>query len=344
MNSLQLYEGADGKYTTLPFHLPEQVNGKFKIVREVKRKGSRLSVVSLRNALLMGLPRAAITLERDVIIHRLIESYADGTQAAMWMSTLPQELEQCTRQLERAHGHVLVGGLGVGLAVGILCLNPKVKTIVVVEKQKEVIELVQPWLPINKPIIVVKQALKQYLKENKDSSFDFAFYDLWCLTQEWVLSSYVWPLRRLSKGIVEQSNIECWNEDEMIGQVRFSGLNWCLLSFQNKFKIRGLPDLMSLPPKKFRDEYRKSNREVWPFTAWVHDKRPGEAEAHEKLEQFLTEIKDQPMWLKHWRRYENYGYGQYRVTANPAFKKRNKMNHEKREKVSNIGADASLLR
>jgi hypothetical protein len=38
---------------------------------------------------------------------------------AAWMSTLPQEIEQHERQLANFHGDVLVGGLGLGLAIAL---------------------------------------------------------------------------------------------------------------------------------------------------------------------------------------------------------------------------------
>lgn len=45
------------------------------------------------------------------------------------------------------HGHVLVAGLGLGLICHTLAANPKVTRITVVEREKDVIELVAPCLP-----------------------------------------------------------------------------------------------------------------------------------------------------------------------------------------------------
>jgi hypothetical protein len=289
--------------------LPEQANGKFRVVREVKHRGSRLPVVSLRNSVTMGIPRASIVLDRDIVIHRLVELYTDGSQRGMWMTTLPQEIEQATRQLERARGQVLVGGLGLGLATAILLKNKKVQHVAVVEKSREVIDMVKPYLSMIWPrrFTIHNEDLRVFLKRTPKTTYDFAFYDTWCSTQQWVLTNHVWPLRRASQGIVDQANIECWNEDEMIGQVRFSGMNWCLLSFRERLKAQGLPDIMNTRPLDFRKSYRKNNREVWPFAAWVHKNRPNETEANEKLESYLSMMKDQPRFRREWYAYERYG-------------------------------------
>jgi hypothetical protein len=54
-NTLTIYEGRDGRYSFLPFYLPEGKSGNCTIRYEIAKKGEKLTVVSLRNAIFMRL-------------------------------------------------------------------------------------------------------------------------------------------------------------------------------------------------------------------------------------------------------------------------------------------------
>jgi len=58
------------------------------------KEGEELTVVSMRNAIFMGLKPTKIILDRDVQIHKLTD------QDGIWMTSLPQELEQVDQQSE----------------------------------------------------------------------------------------------------------------------------------------------------------------------------------------------------------------------------------------------------
>lgn len=69
-------------------------------------------------------------------------------------------------------GHVLVAGLGLGLIVYALAANPKVKSITVIEREPDVIELVGHHLPKCK---IVCADWDKYKPRKK---FDGVFFDL----------------------------------------------------------------------------------------------------------------------------------------------------------------------
>jgi hypothetical protein len=218
----------------LPYHLPPGGRGKFYIKTETEKKGTSLAVVSMRNSIFMGMPPQKMTLHSDTIVHSLGETDRE-TDRGTWMTTSPQEVEQHQRQLGGFHGNVLLGGLGLGLAPAILAQKPGVTSITIIEKSTGVRRLVEPHLrPFveghGKELHIITSDIFEWLRRwklrtttkpfPKDHRFDFAFYDTWCPTGEMELVRSVIPLRRLSRGILPNSHIQCLNEDEMLGQVR----------------------------------------------------------------------------------------------------------------------------
>lgn len=297
VNALNVYPHGKGCESFLPFFLPERRVGNVEIKHEIKKKGDVLDVVSMRNAIFMGLKPCRVMLDRDVLVHWLIES-RNGKHHASWMSTMPQEIEQHERQLFRAHGDVLVGGLGLGLASAVLETNPRVRSITVVEQNKDVIKLVGPALGGGE---IVHDDLRKYLREcrRKRRKFDFAFYDIWCPTGQRILTDYVLPLRKKSVGIIAQSEIECWNEDEMIGQVQMS------INSRMHFEF-GAQDSLKISKLKQRqfNELRAASRETWPYWNWFRRTMCDDlSKANLAAEQYVRDLKDAEAFRQHWGRF-----------------------------------------
>jgi len=301
---MTLWEHPDGSHSFLPFWLPTGRSGKWSIDKQIVPEGTELTVVSMRNAIFMGLPHSKIKVNRETVIHHLYEG------ESLWMSDRPQEIEQAYRQLAKAEGKVLVGGLGIGLAAAVLHANPKVRHITVIEKEQDVIKLVAPYLPQGK-IITVEGELFGFLREAKASGFkyDFAFYDIWTPTSQFILFETLMPLRQASKDIVPQHMIEMWNEDEVIGQVAMSINNWV------GPEREGIRDMMfkqggGNPFEKSKEEFAKwatFNREAYPFLAWVHDTKPDPVHAMVMAREYLEDLKDAVAFDNLWARYVNYG-------------------------------------
>ena len=62
------------------------------------------------------------------------------------MSDVPAEVDDHREAWERAHGKVLVHGLGLGMFVAACLRKPSVKSVTVIEKSPEVVRLVRPHL------------------------------------------------------------------------------------------------------------------------------------------------------------------------------------------------------
>lgn len=91
------------------------------------------------------------------------------------MSSTPAECWDHQEAL-LASGKVLIAGLGIGLVLGTLLANPAVTEIVVVEKNKEVIDLVWHHYEANEKVSLVHQDIFDF---EIDSSFDYCWFDIW---------------------------------------------------------------------------------------------------------------------------------------------------------------------
>lgn len=93
------------------------------------------------------------------------------------MEDTPFELQTHLGFVLKAYGRVLVTGLGLGCVVRGLLLNERVEHITVIENSKDVLSLVQPYIPTERTTIIEAEAL-EWSSKNKDW-FDCAWHDLW---------------------------------------------------------------------------------------------------------------------------------------------------------------------
>lgn len=100
-----------------------------------------------------------------------------------WMSVCPSEISSMRGPIDRAHGRVLVLGLGLGYYPFVIAQKKEVERIVIVERQSEIIALFQqhllPQFPDREKITVVQADAYAYLDELEPYLFDFCFADIW---------------------------------------------------------------------------------------------------------------------------------------------------------------------
>mgnify|MGYP003334069037 CR=1 FL=1 len=105
-------------------------------------------------------------------------------QDRIWMSLSPAELEGQAHHLYAARGRVLVGGLGLGALLYNLLLKPEVTEVVVVEKQREVIAIMQEvwkrrsraWAMRHRKMHLVEGNIFDYEDRRP---FDYGLIDIW---------------------------------------------------------------------------------------------------------------------------------------------------------------------
>lgn len=93
------------------------------------------------------------------------------------MSNTPDEIADFTHLLRKAHGHVLINGLGLGCLVKVLLEKPEVTKITVIELSKDVIKLVQPHF--NDPRLEIINADAFEYKAPPGTKYDLVWHDIW---------------------------------------------------------------------------------------------------------------------------------------------------------------------
>lgn len=203
--------------------IPEARSGKLRLVHELSPAGGEQPYSNFRTALIGGQTEGAshVTFEGPTCWHWLKED-----DVGTWMSDLPIEVQQHRSSAQSAYGHVLIGGLGLGLMVAILTKeHDDVETITVVEHNPDVIKLVGPATEemcdeYGMELNIVQADLMDYMRSAR-AEFDWAFFDVWQSDGQSTFFEWVMPLRQLAPrfGLADH-DVHCWNEDVMRGQFR----------------------------------------------------------------------------------------------------------------------------
>lgn len=274
--------------------LPEKKIGKFKIVREKLSAGKKICAVSMREAFFTGKKSKSVAWDTDVYFHKLL------SDSGVLMSDIPQEQESNFPYVDNMKGEILVGGLGLGLVAKYLEGKKDVKKLVIVEKEKDIIKLVEPYSKFKKSEVVCAD-LFDYLKKCK-RKFDYAYYDIWSPTGEDVLYTHVRPLRTLSEGIIRNDRIVCWQEDVMLGQLRMQLETLIMTANEPKMGILTWTD------EEFSHACKWSRTRV-PFMRWYRKIKPDNAFARRTAEIYVNTYCCEKGWKMIWGKYEEVSSG-----------------------------------
>lgn len=262
-----------------PLNIPEQKTKRFEICRSYAEPGTKMPAVSLRTSFFEGVAPIEVLFKDGRVIHSLRRRGKDGRTM---MTDIPQEIYDHEKPISNAHGDVLVGGLGLGYYPSCIINKPEVRSVTVIEKEQEIIDMVKPY--IDKRIVVKCADLFDYLKTGH-AIFDYAYFDIWYQTGENAYISYVLPLRRLVWNRYGKKEVDYWKEKEMLGQFE-SGIAQAMLfgKFRDDFDDKKLLDH---PCPIRRAIYRKAG---YPFVKKEVDKQ---------YRKFFKDI-GSPQWEKAW--------------------------------------------
>lgn len=137
----------------------------------------------------------------------------DKAEHACVMSDTQMERQTNWEFVEKAHGKVLIGGLGIGMVLLAIQDKPEVTSILVVEKYQEVIDLVKDQLPLNDKVTIIQGDIYDYVPEEQ---FNTIYLDIWYNANSRAVYEEQRPLRmRYRKYLVPKSEdenrwIDCW--------------------------------------------------------------------------------------------------------------------------------------
>ena len=132
----------------------------------------------------------------------------------IWMSLNPNEIETMKPFVNKAHGNVLVLGLGMGYVPFMMANKSEVKHITIIERDEKIIKLFNNvlfphFINKNKITIIKDDAIKYTSKNNK---YNYIFADLWHNPEDG-LDLFI-KLKRINK------NIDCWLDVSLAAMLR----------------------------------------------------------------------------------------------------------------------------
>ncbi len=110
-----------------------------------------------------------------------IQKALDGDPAAFGecvMEDSPSELNTHLEFMLKAHGDVLITGLGLGCVVRGTLANPAVKQVTVIERDRSILRIVKPHMPKTDRLEIIKADAREWVRHTR-RTFDCAWHDLW---------------------------------------------------------------------------------------------------------------------------------------------------------------------
>lgn len=119
----------------------------------------------------------------EVFVHTILNVWTTATlhhgQGETVMEDSEKELRKHLDFILRARGRVLVLGLGLGCVVRGLMKRREVRSIDVVERERDVIDLVSPCMPPGRRIHIHHADAERFIRERPLHRWDYAWHDLW---------------------------------------------------------------------------------------------------------------------------------------------------------------------
>jgi len=94
------------------------------------------------------------------------------------MSNTPDEIRDFVCEFRGVRGKVLINGLGLGVTVKYLLDNPEVTEVIVIEKSKDVIDLVADTYRNDNRFSVINDDCFEY-SPPKGETYNFVWHDIW---------------------------------------------------------------------------------------------------------------------------------------------------------------------
>lgn len=126
-----------------------------------------------------------------------------------------------------AHGDVLIGGLGIGMIILAIQDKPEVKSITVIEKNQEVIDMVASQLNFNEKVKIICADVFEW-KPEKGVKYDVSYMDIWNWINSDVYNDEMKPLKRKyarylrSKEENPKRYNKCWAEYQAKNSLRLA--------------------------------------------------------------------------------------------------------------------------
>ncbi len=102
----------------------------------------------------------------------------DAGHSECMMSDLSYERSTCLEVVKRAHGNVLIAGLGLGMILHPILKKDTVRSVTVVEKYQDVVDLISPTLPRSDKLAVITADIFAW-RPPPGVRYDVIWLDIW---------------------------------------------------------------------------------------------------------------------------------------------------------------------
>lgn len=143
--------------------------------------------------------------------------------SAMMMSNTPMEYYTNRDFMSKAHGDILIGGLGLGCVLHCLSKKKEVKSITVVEYSQDVIDAVFPQYDFGDKVKVIQGDVFKYKPDRK---YNCIYMDIWAYINSDVYEEMKFLKRRYGQYLVSKE------EDSN----RYND-TWCNYEAKNNMRI-----------------------------------------------------------------------------------------------------------
>lgn len=170
-------------------YLKTPYNSHVKLDR-IEEKGFRLSKETVNSNELFSVSSIHPDKDRELNDWMTLRALDQAYEATylwqgdeVWMLDAPSEANTMDPYALKAHGNVCTFGLGIGYFIYMTLLNPKVKSITVIERSPAVISMFKKYLlpqfESKIPITIIEGDAFDYFNENYINNFDYVFVDIW---------------------------------------------------------------------------------------------------------------------------------------------------------------------
>jgi hypothetical protein len=138
---------------------------------------------------------------------RLID---DTGKSRIMMTDFLYERLTCVEVVERAHGDMLIAGLGLGMILHPILSNPEVNSLTVIEKYPDVIDLISPTLPRDPRLRVITDDIFTWSPPS-NARYDLIWFDIWPDIEAHRLRE-MRQLHNRFRPYLNRANANCWME------------------------------------------------------------------------------------------------------------------------------------
>jgi len=134
----------------------------------------------------------------------------DAGESQVMMSDFHYERATCVEVVRRAHGDVLIAGLGLGMILHPILQKQEVRSVTVIEKFQDVVDLISPTLPRDSRLTLITDDIFRWQPPD-GRRYDVIWFDIWPDIEACRLPE-MRQLHRRFRPYLNDSNPQCWME------------------------------------------------------------------------------------------------------------------------------------